>query len=117
MELIQGFIDLIVHLDRHLLELVGTYGGWVYAILFLIVFCETGLVVTPFLPGGFAAVRGGDGGGYGCHGRARAGSAPDSGGGAGQLAQLHHRALDRAALTSITSETSAPGFPPQGKTP
>ena len=51
MELIQGFIDLIVHLDRHLLELVGTYGVWVYAILFLIVFCETGLVVTPFLPG------------------------------------------------------------------
>ncbi len=51
MELVQGFIDLIVHLDRHLLELVATYGGWVYAILFLIVFCETGLVVTPFLPG------------------------------------------------------------------
>ena len=51
MELIQGFIDLIVHLDRHLLELVASYGGWVYVILFLIVFCETGLVVTPFLPG------------------------------------------------------------------
>jgi membrane-associated protein len=51
MELVQAFIDLIVHLDRHLLELVGTYGVWVYAILFLIVFCETGLVVTPFLPG------------------------------------------------------------------
>jgi membrane-associated protein len=51
MELIQGFIDLIVHLDQHLLELVENYGGWIYAILFLIVFCETGLVVTPFLPG------------------------------------------------------------------
>jgi membrane-associated protein len=51
MELIHGFIDLIVHLDRHLLELVSSYGGWVYAILFVIVFCETGLVVTPFLPG------------------------------------------------------------------
>jgi membrane-associated protein len=51
MELMQGFIDLIVHLDRHLLEMVGRYGIWVYAILFLIVFCETGLVVTPFLPG------------------------------------------------------------------
>jgi membrane-associated protein len=50
-ELIQSFIDLVVHLDRHLLELVATYGVWVYAILFLIVFCETGLVVTPFLPG------------------------------------------------------------------
>jgi len=51
MELIQGFVDLVLHLDRHLLELVGTYGVWIYAILFLIVFCETGLVVTPFLPG------------------------------------------------------------------
>jgi membrane-associated protein len=51
MELIQGFMDLIVHLDEHLRDLVGTYGGWVYAILFLIIFCETGLVVTPFLPG------------------------------------------------------------------
>jgi len=50
-ELIAGFVDLIVHLDRHLLELVASYGGWVYAILFVIVFCETGLVVTPFLPG------------------------------------------------------------------
>ncbi len=51
MELIHAFIDLIVHLDQHLLELVASYGAWVYAILFLIVFCETGLVVTPFLPG------------------------------------------------------------------
>ena len=51
MELIHAFIDLIVHLDQHLLELVANYGAWVYAILFLIVFCETGLVVTPFLPG------------------------------------------------------------------
>jgi membrane-associated protein len=50
-ELIQSVIDLVLHLDRHLLELVSTYGGWVYAILFLIIFCETGLVVTPFLPG------------------------------------------------------------------
>ncbi|WP_221409254.1 DedA family protein [Dysgonomonas alginatilytica] len=44
-------IDFILHIDRHLLELVENYGVWVYAILFLIVFCETGLVVTPFLPG------------------------------------------------------------------
>ena len=51
MELIHAFIDLIVHLDQHLLELVANYGAWVYAILFLIVFCETGLVITPFLPG------------------------------------------------------------------
>ncbi len=51
MELIQNLIDFILHIDRHLLELCNTYGPWVYAILFVIVFCEKGLVVTPFLPG------------------------------------------------------------------
>ena len=51
MELITWFIDFILHLDRHLTELVAAYHVWVYAILFLIIFCETGLVVTPFLPG------------------------------------------------------------------
>lgn len=45
------FVDLFLHLDRHLAELLANYGAWIYAILFLIVFCETGLVVTPFLPG------------------------------------------------------------------
>jgi membrane-associated protein len=44
-------IDLLLHVDRYLLELVADYGVWIYAILFLIVFAETGLVVTPFLPG------------------------------------------------------------------
>ncbi len=44
-------IDLFLHLDRHLAEFVQLYGTWVYGILFAIVFCETGLVVTPFLPG------------------------------------------------------------------
>jgi membrane-associated protein len=43
--------DIIMHLDTHLLALVHDYGVWVYAILFLIIFAETGLVVTPFLPG------------------------------------------------------------------
>jgi membrane-associated protein len=50
-EFLAGFIDLILHLDRHLLQLAQTYGIWIYAILFLIVFLETGVVVTPFLPG------------------------------------------------------------------
>src|SRR5437867_5484578 len=45
------FVDFILHSDRRLIELVGTYGPWVYGILFAIVFAETGLVVTPFLPG------------------------------------------------------------------
>lgn len=45
------FIDLILHVDRSLLELVDNYGAWVYALLFVIVYAETGLVVTPFLPG------------------------------------------------------------------
>lgn len=51
MELLAFFIDLVVHLDDHLQGLVAAYGAWIYLILFLIVFCETGLVVTPFLPG------------------------------------------------------------------
>jgi len=44
-------IDLFLHLDTHLTQFVATYGGWVYAVLFAIVFAETGLVITPFLPG------------------------------------------------------------------
>jgi membrane-associated protein len=50
-EIISGFFDLLAHLDQHLLSLLQNYGGWVYLILFLIIFCETGLVVAPFLPG------------------------------------------------------------------
>lgn len=50
MDLIYFLIDFILHIDVHLAELVAEYGVWVYAILFLILFCETGLVVTPFLP-------------------------------------------------------------------
>ena len=45
------FLDLLLHVDRYLLQLVADYGVWIYGILFLIVFAETGLVVTPFLPG------------------------------------------------------------------
>src|SRR5512135_55411 len=51
MELIAAFVDIVLHLDTHLAVLVQNYGAWVYLILFLIIFCETGLVVTPFLPG------------------------------------------------------------------
>ena len=51
MDLIHTFVDVILHLDKHLTELVAAYQYWVYGILFLIIFCETGLVVTPFLPG------------------------------------------------------------------
>ena len=51
MDLIRFIIDFIIHIDRHLVEILQEYGVWVYGILFLIVFCETGLVVTPFLPG------------------------------------------------------------------
>ncbi|MFO1386485.1 MAG: DedA family protein [Chitinivorax sp.] len=51
MELFKFLIDFILHIDRHLIELVQAYGNWVYGILFLIVFCETGLVVMPLLPG------------------------------------------------------------------
>ena len=51
MEFLAQFIDLFLHLDTHLQAIIEAYGLWTYAILFLIVFCETGLVVTPFLPG------------------------------------------------------------------
>jgi len=50
-ELLSKFVDLMLHLDRHLAELIQAYGVWTYVVLFGIVFCETGLVVTPFLPG------------------------------------------------------------------
>jgi membrane-associated protein len=51
MEFIGKLVDLFLHLDQHLNDVIGQYGSWTYLILFLIVFCETGLVVTPFLPG------------------------------------------------------------------
>ena len=51
MELLTLLLDFILHIDRHLAALVADYGAWIYVILFLIVFCETGLVVMPFLPG------------------------------------------------------------------
>src|SRR5690348_5904966 len=51
MDLIHWFVDIILHLDTHLVQALQSYGFWVYAILFAIVFAETGLVVTPFLPG------------------------------------------------------------------
>ena len=65
MDLLAKFLDLLVHLDKHLLEIAREYGSGIYVFLFVIVFCETGLVVTPFLPGdsllfvaGMYAVRG-----------------------------------------------------------
>ncbi|MFH1603380.1 MAG: hypothetical protein ABIH03_05690 [Pseudomonadota bacterium] len=51
MDLLLFLLDLLVHLDKHLASLLLEHGAWVYLLLFLIVFCETGLVVTPFLPG------------------------------------------------------------------
>src|SRR3989304_2203056 len=51
MELVLQFWDLVVHLERHLAGFIAEHGIWVYALLFAIIFCETGLVVTPFLPG------------------------------------------------------------------
>jgi membrane-associated protein len=51
METILGLVDFILHVNVHLAELVAEYGPWIYLILFIIIFAETGLVVTPFLPG------------------------------------------------------------------
>ncbi len=51
MEFFREAIDFVLHLDTHLYDITSVYGLWTYAILFLVIFCETGLVVTPFLPG------------------------------------------------------------------
>jgi membrane-associated protein len=51
MEIVKKLIDIVLHMSKHLDELVAQFGPWLYVILFLIIFCETGLVVTPFLPG------------------------------------------------------------------
>ena len=51
MEIIAFLVDFILHVDRHLETFVTSYGSWVYALLFLIIFVETGVVVIPFLPG------------------------------------------------------------------
>jgi membrane-associated protein len=51
MELLSTLLDYLLHLDRHLSVIIQDFGGWTYLILFLIIFCETGLVVTPILPG------------------------------------------------------------------
>jgi len=45
------FIDIMLHLDQHLVQWIGIFGPWIYVLMFLVIFCETGLVVTPFLPG------------------------------------------------------------------
>lgn len=50
-KIMKDLIDLFLHLDKHLAEVIKNYQAWTYGILFLVVFCETGLVVTPFLPG------------------------------------------------------------------
>ena len=51
MEIFLQFIGFFLHLDKHMFEFVANYGTWTYLLLFMIIFCETGLVVTPFLPG------------------------------------------------------------------
>lgn len=51
LDLVKHLVDFILHIDKHLLQIVSDYRTWTYLILFAIIFCETGLVVTPFLPG------------------------------------------------------------------
>ena len=51
MDLLRGIIDFFLHLDQHLSQVISQYGGWTHLILFAVIFCETGLVVTPLLPG------------------------------------------------------------------
>ncbi len=91
MELLLIFWDLMVNLDKHLASLLAQYGVWVYLILFLIVFCETGLVVTPFLPGDSLLFI--------------AGALTAPGGGAGQLdlAMLNLLLIAAAVLGNTTN--------------
>lgn len=65
MDLLKSFVDLFLHLDTHLSGVIAQYGSWTYGILFLIIFCETGLVVTPFLPGDSLLFAAGTFGGMG----------------------------------------------------
>ena len=51
MHLITALVDFILHIDTHLAAIAAQFGVWTYALLFAIIFCETGLVITPFLPG------------------------------------------------------------------
>jgi membrane-associated protein len=51
MQFISKLIDIVIHLDKHLSALIQNYGLWTYLVLFVVIFCETGLVVTPFFPG------------------------------------------------------------------
>src|SRR4051795_7396368 len=51
MEILKSLLDFVLHLDKHLSPIIHEYGAWTYLLLFAIVFCETGLVVTPILPG------------------------------------------------------------------
>ena len=51
MEHLKTLVDLFLHIDKHLDSIIASYGSWTYALLFVVIFCETGLVVTPFLPG------------------------------------------------------------------
>ncbi len=51
MEYLKQFIDLVLHIEQHLDGLIQDFGPWIYALMFVVIFCETGLVVTPFLPG------------------------------------------------------------------
>src|SRR5579885_3612660 len=51
LELVHHLIDFVLHVDRHLQDFIAHYGLWAYALLFFVIFAETGFVVTPFLPG------------------------------------------------------------------
>ena len=94
-------VDLVLHLDRHLVELLARYGLWIYAILFAIIFAETGLVVTPFLPGDslLFGVRRAGRGRHERHAAAARGSLLllALAAIAGNSRQLQHRARTRAA--------------------
>ena len=95
--LMQSLIDLFLHLDTHLAEFVATYGVWVYGLLFAIVFAETGLVVTPFLPGDSLLFAAGALAATGALDIWIVVLAADRGGGPRRRGELQRRALHRPA--------------------
>ena len=100
-------IDLILHLDTYLAMLVSNYGVWIYAILFLVIFCETGLVVTPFLPGDSLLFIAGDTRDMLPHSRVMVHDPLISGGVGGSALSVKARADDLMRIRDITAQVIA----------
>ena len=96
-QVVSSLVDFVLHFDKHLLDFISAYGAWVYALLFGIVFAETGFVVTPFLPGDSLLFAAGAAGGDRRAERSRGDRAPGVRGVRGERRELRDRPRDRPA--------------------